>query len=276
MTTSAIAEISRRQLADYDAHRPGRIFEDPSFRLNLDEAYAVQIQTAALRTARGESIGGYKIGCLSEPIQQQLNVDRPVFGHLFDSEFFRSGAVLDPSQFDCLAIEGELAVRVAEDIPDASRLPTDPTRLIGSAFVVIELHNHVFRAPTRTAQELIANNTFHAGVILPSLEFPLCDTQEPLSDPISVFRNGKLLGMAAGNSTPGVPLESVLSIIRHTILFGGGVRRGQILLTGSALPLYPVHPGDNILVYSPHSGQVSATISLAPGVLCDPEAGVLL
>lgn len=180
MTASAIAEISRRQLADYDAHRPGRIFEDPCFRLSFDEAYAVQIQTAALRTARGEAIGGYKVGCLSEPIQRQLNVDQPVFGHLFDTEFFRSGAVLDPAAFDCLAIEGELAVRVAEDIPDASRLPTDPTRLIASAFVVIELHNHVFRAATRTAQELIANNTFHAGVILPSLEFPLRNTLESL------------------------------------------------------------------------------------------------
>ena len=264
MTASAIAEISRRQLADYDAHRPGRIFEDPWFRLSFDEAYAVQIQTAALRTARGEAIGGYKVGCLSEPIQRQLNVDQPVFGHLFDTEFFRSGTVLDPAAFDCLAIEGELAVRVAEDIPDASRLPTDPTRLIASDFVVIELHNHVFRAATRTAQELIANNTFHAGVILPSLEFPLRNTLEPLSEPISVFRNGKLLGMATGDSIPGGRLGSVLSIIKQTVFFGGRLRKGQILLTGSALPLYPVYPGDDILICSPYSGQVSVKISQSP------------
>ena len=56
MTASDIAKISCRQLADYDAHRPGRIFGDPSFRLTLDEAYAIQIQTAALRVARGEEM----------------------------------------------------------------------------------------------------------------------------------------------------------------------------------------------------------------------------
>src|SRR5258707_1238304 len=105
MTASDILEISCRQLADYDAHRPGRIFQDPSFQLTLDEAYAVQIQTAARRVVRGEAIGGYKIGCVSKPVQRQLNVDRPVFGHLFATEFHRSGVALDPAAFEGLAIE---------------------------------------------------------------------------------------------------------------------------------------------------------------------------
>ena len=261
MTASDIAKISCRQLADYDAHRPGRIFGDPSFRLPLDEAYAIQIQTAALRVARGEAIGGYKIGCVSKAVQRQLNVDQPVFGHLFATEFYRSGVALDPAAFEFLAIEGELAVRVAEDIPNAAWLLADPTRLIASVFAVIELHNNVFRAATRTAQELIANNTMYAGVILPPIEPPLRDAFELVSNPISVFRNGELLGISTGGSIPGGPLASVLSIIRHLGSFGGTLRKGQILLTGSPLPLFPVEPGDHILVHSPRLGQVSVSIS---------------
>jgi 2-keto-4-pentenoate hydratase len=261
MTASDIAEISCRQLADYDAHRPGRIFEDPSFRLTLDEAYAVQIQTAALRVARGEAIGGYKIGCVSKAVQRQLNVDQSVFGHMFATEFYRSGVALDPAAFESLAIEGELAVRVAEDIPNAASLLADPTRLIASVFTVIELHNNVFRATTRMAQELIANNAIHAGVILPSIESLLRDPSELVSGPISVFRNGKLLGISAGGSIPGGPLASVLSIIEHVASFGGTLRKGQILLTGSPLPLFLVDPGDHILVDSPRLGQVSVSIS---------------
>jgi 2-keto-4-pentenoate hydratase len=261
VTAPDIAVVSRRQLADYDAHQPGRIFEDPSFRLTVDQAYAVQIRTAALRMARGEAIGGYKIGCVSEPVQRQLNIDQPVFGHLFTKEFYRSGVALDPTAFECLAIEGELAVRIAEDITDTAELLAEPARLIESAFAVIELHNNVFRAATRTAEELIANNAFHAGVILPPIELPLCATPEALYEPIAVFRNGKLLGTAPGGSIPGGPLASVISIVRHVVSHGGRLRKGQILITGSPLCLYQVDPGDHILVRGGISGEISVRIS---------------
>src|SRR5205814_3846674 len=120
MTASEILAIARRQLTDYDAHQPGRLFEDDSFRLTVDEAYAVQMQTASMRAARGEAIAGYKIGCVSETVQRQLNLDRAVFGHLFATELYHSGVVLKPSGFEGLAIEGEFAVRIAEDISDVA------------------------------------------------------------------------------------------------------------------------------------------------------------
>ena len=153
MSESWIAGIARRQLADYDAHRPGRIFEDAGFTLTIPEAYEVQRQVAALRAGRGEAVAGYKIGCLSQAVQRQLGLDRPVFGHLFATELYRSGAVLDTAAFDCLAIEGEFAFRIGQDLS------------IASVFAVIELHNNVFRGTVRTSQELIANNALHAGVV---------------------------------------------------------------------------------------------------------------
>ena len=58
MTPSDIAAIARQQLTDYDAHQPGQVFEDDSFRLTVNEAYAVQMQTASMRVARGEAIAG--------------------------------------------------------------------------------------------------------------------------------------------------------------------------------------------------------------------------
>ena len=254
-TDSQIDELAIRQLADYDAHRPGQIFGEPSFRLSLDEAYAVQSCAAELRVARGETPGGYKIGCISESIRRQLGVDQPVFGHLFLNEFFRSGDQLGASAFDGLAIEGELAVRLARDIHHPSQLSDDPAQFIASAFAVIELHNYVFRAPSQTVEELIANNAFHAGVVLPLAEFPL-DDPEQLSAPISVRRNGELLGTAI----PAAPLESVLNIVKHVSMFGRKVRKGQILLTGSPLPLYPVFPGDEIEVSDPGAGRVRVRI----------------
>jgi 2-keto-4-pentenoate hydratase len=122
--------LARRQLADYDARRPGAMFGDPGFELTLEEAYQLQLRVANLREARGEAIAGYKVGCISDAIQRQFGLREPVFGHVFASEIHRSGASLNAANFHQLAIEGEFALRIAEDIPSAAWLASNARRAI--------------------------------------------------------------------------------------------------------------------------------------------------
>jgi 2-keto-4-pentenoate hydratase len=250
-----------RQLADYDAHKPGRIFTDTAFSPTIAEAYELQMLVAGLRVSRGESIAGYKIGCISEAVQRQLGINQPVFGHLFATEVYRSGAALDAAHFECLAIEGEFAVRAARDIPDAAWLREHPLEAIASVFPVIELHNNVFRRRTPTAEELIANNALQAGIVLPAMEIPLRNMAELSASPISVLRCGELLGTAVASALPGGPMGSLLDVVGYLASRGLALRRNQIVLTGSPLPLYPAGPGDHILVESPGVGKVEVIIS---------------
>ena len=120
MTSREMAELAERQLADYDAHQPGSIFASGACPLTLQEAYELQIEVARLRRQRGEQVAGYKIGCVSEAIRRQLEIEHPVFGHLFATEIHPSGARLDRAQFDQLGIEGEFALKLANDITDAA------------------------------------------------------------------------------------------------------------------------------------------------------------
>jgi len=267
VTAARIAEIARRQVADYDAHTPGRIFADRAFSLTRAEAYAVQRHMTVLREARGEACAGYKIGCVSPAVQRRLGIGRPAFGRLFASEIYRSGVALDAGNFESLAIEGEFAFRIAEDIPGAVWLRKNWQRAMASFFPVIELHNHVFRRPTHTAEELIANNALHAGVVLPEREESFVHPSELEAKTISVFRNGLPLGTAAASAVPGGPCASLLEVVRHLASTGLALKRGQIVLTGSPLPLYPVAPGDHIRVESPSSGHAEAVIVTGPGAV---------
>lgn len=244
MSRPSIAEIARRQLADYDSHLPGRIFEDARFGLSIPEAFAVQRQVAGLRAARGEAVAGYKIGCISGVVQRQLGIGRPVFGYVFATELYRSGVSVDPDRFCCLAVEGELAVRMGEGLS------------IASVFPVIELHNNVFRGAIRSAQELIANNALHAGVVLPAREIRCTDGIKTLSTALAVFRRGEMLGSATGEEIPGGPAASVAEVARHLARAGEALEPGLIVLTGSPLPLYPAAPGDDIVVRGPESIEV--------------------
>lgn len=245
-----IADLAKQQLIDYDCHRLGSLFEQPRLELSIADAYAVQFEFARLREERGEAIAGYKIGCISAVMQAQLGLDQPVFGHVFDSELHLSGVTLDSSNYDGLAIEGEFAVRIGDDV-----------RGFVSEFAVIELHNYVIRRPPLTAQELIANNAIHAGAVLPAAERRiLCGPGELLHEAIAVFRNGENLGSATGRALPDGPFGSVARLTRHLEQYGKGIRPGQVVLTGSPLPLYPARRGDKFEVRCGHLAAVAAVI----------------
>ena len=230
-----IPELAKLHLRDYDAHRPGSLFEQPSFALTIAEAYALQFEVARLREARGETIIGYKVGCVSRTVQAQLGISQPVFGHIFETELHKSGATLDPTHDEGLALEGEFAVRGV------------------TMFPVIELHNYVVRRPPLTAEELIANNALHAGVVMP---FDAQTQATVQHEPIAVVLNNQIVGTA----NAGDPLASIAKLRHHLYDFGRDLLPDHIVLTGSPLPLYRVKNGDSFEVRSGHLGSAKLTV----------------
>ena len=245
----ALQTLAARQLADYDAHKPGSVFAE-GCALTVEEAYRLQIEVARLREARGERVAGYKIGCVSPAVQQQLGVESPIFGHVFSSEVRTSGADLSSRRFDGLGIEGELAVELSEDVNDPEDLRDGPASFVASVFPVIELHHYVIRGNGPSAAELIANNALHAGIVTANSRTIL-----PGPCQISVSINGGQRGVAAPD--PFATLYPLAVLLKR---FGIGLRRGHILLTGSPLPLYRVESGDRIDVDGSHTGKVAAKV----------------
>ncbi len=240
MTSSEVRTLARRQLHDYDARKPGMAFAEPSFHLSLDDAYRVQIETARLRVLRGDTVAGYKIGCVSAAVRRQLGAEHAVFGHLFATEIRASPARLECGEFCCLAIEGELALILDDDVDDMDGLREDPMRFVRSVFPVIELHHYVFRGPSPSAVEIVANNALQAGIVMPADRKP-AETAEPLE--LTVKISGRVDETAEVN-----PLDTVHELAARLGAVGIQPREGEILLTGSPLPLYRVGQGDRVRV----------------------------
>jgi 2-keto-4-pentenoate hydratase len=252
--------MAARQLDDYDNHHPGLIFAEPDFILSVEQSYELQFEVARLRERRGERVAGYKIGCVSHTMQYQLGLDRPVFGHVWGSEQHASGCVLGMQSFDGLAVEGEFAVRLAADVPSAEWFLHHPEVLI-AGFVVIELHNYVFRgSAANRAAELIANNAIHAGVVLPVEETPLRHADALLGAALRVLRGGELLGEATGRQLDDGPVSGIARLVEHLAQHGRRLRRGQLVLTGSPLPLWRVTIGDCIEVQCNEFGKVAKAL----------------
>ena len=79
-----VGALAARQLEDYDTHQPGTLFAEGCV-LNVQQAYELQNAVAKLRFQRGERLIGYKVGCTSSAIQEQLKISHRVRGFLFDT-----------------------------------------------------------------------------------------------------------------------------------------------------------------------------------------------
>ena len=109
---STVEALAARQLFDYRRRTPGSYFAEAGASLTLDEAYAVQMEVARLRCAAGDSVAGYKVGCIGSGVVEQFGMSGPIHARLFRSEIRNSGDKLQYDAYANLAIEGEMAIRI--------------------------------------------------------------------------------------------------------------------------------------------------------------------
>src|SRR5437762_8446809 len=128
-----LQELAQRMLADYDARTPGQLFGEP-LDLTTVQAYAPQAEFARLREQRREKVIGYKVGCTSPVVQQQLGIGEPIFARIFDTGCFPCGAKVSYRGYANLAVEGELAVRLGQAVSAPSVGGDECRAAIASAF----------------------------------------------------------------------------------------------------------------------------------------------
>jgi len=247
-----LQELARRMLADYDARTPGRLLPEPP-DLTTVQAYALQAEIARLREERGEKVIGYKIGCTSRAIQAQLGVNEPIFGRLFDKGCFRSGMRLSCSRFANLAVEGEVAVRLAKDLSGESLSAEECRDVIDEVQPVIELHHYVLPTGWPRGEWLIASGGMHAGFVLAETETHAWD-QPTFGRSLTVRVDDVVVGSVADSASLPSPIESLRWLAARLAQFGLHLRKGQVILTGSPLNLFPIGSGSRVVVEAPPLG----------------------
>jgi 2-keto-4-pentenoate hydratase len=247
-----LQELAERMLADYDARTPGQFCADP-LDLTTVQAYGLQAEIARLRIERGERVIGYKVGCTSRVIQEQLGVKEPIFGRLWGTECYPSGVHLSAAHYANLAVEGELAVRLSKDLPGEPFSAEECREAIAEAFPVIELHHYVLPGAWPPGQWLIASNGLHAGFVSADAQ-TRCSGLAKFAQSLSIRINEIVVGTIEDAASLTCPIESLRWLAGRLAHFGLQLCKGQVILTGSPMKLYPVSPGSRIVVEAPPLG----------------------
>ena len=259
-----IITLAERMLEDYDSHNPGTVFAE-GLRLSITDAYRLQAQVAKLRERRGEQLLGYKIGCVCSENQQRNELSHPVYGRLWSTEQYSNDVNLATGSFANIAIEGEFAVTLGDDVELGHASIRAVAAAVDQVFTVIELHNLVRRSDER-GPELIANNAIHAGVVRSAGVRP---PQTSARTALSVECDGRNAGHWSNRRWPDDLLQEVPWLVAELAKEGVHLERGQMILTGAWGPPLPLagredterEDTERVEVFSTLFGSVAASFS---------------
>ena len=225
-----------------------------SDKLNLDEAYAIQLALIARRVAQGERQIGWKVGLTAKPIQEQFGFHEPVFGCVLES--VPSGTTLRAAELIAPGFESELCLRMAA--PLSGNVTMEQARAavegVHPALEIIETRGDL----TAQMALALADNAQQKTVVLGDA-IALGDAQ---LDQVacSVEMNGTVVVQGTGAAVLGNPLHSVIWLAGKLAQFGQGIRAGDIIMTGSFVRQFPLAAGDRVRVDYSGIGAVEVAV----------------
>ncbi|MFC4540650.1 2-keto-4-pentenoate hydratase [Halosolutus amylolyticus] len=225
-----------------------------SHDLTLADGYAIQRRVTDRRQPEEGPPIGYKVGCTSPGVQEELGIDEPIFGRV-PAETVRSGGPLDVDGLIDPRVEPEIAFVLGEDL-DGTATPIDvlaATRMIVPVIEVVDcrIDEWDVRAP-----EAVADNALAGRLVVG--DCPTDPTEIDLAfEGVHVLKNGTLEATGIGADVLGTPVAAVRWLAGMLADRDAHLAEGDLVSTGSVTPMVPFEPGDVIEVRFGTIGSVS-------------------
>lgn len=227
---------------------------------DIATAYRVQASLTEQRVAQGARIVGRKIGLTAPAVQQQLGVDQPDFGVLFDDMRCSSGDVVPTTRLLQPKAEAEIAFVLDTDL-DSDTLDYGQVRTaIGYAVAALEIVDSRVRNWDITITDTVADNASSGLFVLASHRVGI-DEFTPSEVTMSMTKDGTVTSTGSGSACLGDPVNALLWLARTTCQYGAPLRSGDIVLSGALGPMVPVTPGSEFVAVIDGLGQVSVGFS---------------
>ncbi len=222
----------------------GRISESHGIS-GIDAAYAVAEINTRTRLEQGARIVGMKVGLTSRAVQQQLGVDQPDFGVLFDDMEFLNGQSIPMDRLVQPKVEAEVAFVMARDLPVGAPSYAEFLACVGYALPAIEVVDSVITDWKITLVDTVADNASSGLFVLG--DQPVAIGHLSLADlGMQMDKNGETVSIGTGAACLGHPLRAAFWLARTMAARGSSLRAGQIILSGALGPMVPVAAGELI------------------------------
>jgi 2-oxopent-4-enoate/cis-2-oxohex-4-enoate hydratase len=224
--------------------------------LSTIDAYHISRRMLERRLADGEHVIGKKIGVTSSAVQTMLGVYTPDFGWLTDRMRFLEGQdVPIGDQLIQPRAEAELAFVLGRNLRGPGVTPGDVLAATDCVLPCFEVVDSRIEGWQIRYQDTVADNA-SSGLFLVgtparpgNIDFGQCE--------VWVTKNRTPLSHGTGADAMGSPLVCVAWLANQLGELGHTLEAGEVILSGSLVPLEPIVPGDWLHMDVPGVGATS-------------------
>jgi 2-keto-4-pentenoate hydratase len=228
------------------ARRDARLLQDASVPVDsVEAAYAVQDDLVALS---GGDVRGWKVTALGDADQARFSSTRPVAAALLAARVHDAPAHLALSSFIQPLLECEVAFVLGADLP-ARDTPYQRAEIENAIAAVLPLFEVADNRVAAEAPNLLklADSMGNGELVVgkPVSDWRSIDVTKPEQD-IVLTLDGVVVEKGSKSQILGDPLLAVVALANAQPLPAGGLRRGQIVTTGTCTKPAPLRKGEYI------------------------------
>ena len=254
-------EALERAVDDFWEQRGRGVYFPPAWenRLDLDDAYRIQLGLVARHCTGGVTQIGWKVGLTARAIQEQFKVHEPVFGCLLSEGRIASGHVFRHADLVKPGFENEICVVLGRDLAGADLSIADVGRAVDRCHPALEIIETRGDLTSQLALALADNAQQKFFVLGPPV--PLTADLDLSLIGARVTVNGVPVGAGRGDAVLGHPLRSVAWLAEKLVAFGRGLKAGDHIMTGSFTRQFLLARGDRVRTEFERVGAVEASFA---------------
>ena len=212
--------------------------------ITIEDAYQISLHMLNRRLADGETMIGKKIGVTSKVVMDMLNVRQPDFGFLTDRMVYGNAAEI-PASTTLIQprAEGEIAFVLKHDLKGPGITNADVIAATEFVMPCFEIVDSRIRDWQIKIQDTVADNASCGAIVLGDKAVSPLEV-DLVTCGIVVSLNGEIISTGAGAAAMGSPVNAVSWLANTLGAFGIELKAGELILSGSLVPLQAVGPGD--------------------------------
>lgn len=257
---TAVAAAAARLARAAETGVPCPPVRDLIGRDNVATAYVVQQLLTARRIESGARVIGRKIGLTSPAVQQQLGVDRPDFGVLFDAMAYRGGDTIPADLVLQPRIEAEVAFVLGADLADGPLDAAQVRQATDYVAAALEVCGSRIESWDISFADTVADNASAGAFVLGPQRRSLTEVN-PVEVAMSMTIDGEQVSTGTGAACLGDPVQAVVWLAQTAVELGQPLRAGDVILSGALGPMRPVVAGNVVTATLTGLGAVTVTIS---------------
>jgi 2-keto-4-pentenoate hydratase len=247
--TSPVETLAEKLDTAWRTHTPIPPITESDGISSVETAYAIQTHWTNMRLARGEKIVGRKIGLTSKAIQQQLGVNEPDYGTLWQSSYYpaTNGRVEIPaSDFLQPRIEGEVAFLIGKPLHGPNITADDVLAAADACAMGIEIVASRIADWRIKLVDTIADNASYGGFTLGPWDKKMREADLGALA-MTIHQNGELAAEGVGAAALGHPAISTAWLANKLLEFGVSLQPGDVVISGGITRMLPVKAGDQFM-----------------------------